>query len=302
MKIEKKFLKKILPIALVITAAVLVLSGIFIQRLDKNVSQKTVPEVEPQRIVSLAPNITEILFELGIGNRVVAVSNDCDWPAEAKNREQVGSFWQPNVEAIIASKPDLVITLWFQQQSNVADTLRRLGYNVLTLKLEKLDELEPAIEKIGAATGHKAEAEKLIDRIYSQINHVKQKYENQERPLVLWVVQPQPLRVAAGDTFITELLALAGAENTISSTRYQYPGLSREEILTCGADVIIQAAMYKDNIERQKQEAFAFWSEYQNLPAVQNGRIYIVESDTILRLGPRIGFGLEQMGQVIHEP
>jgi iron complex transport system substrate-binding protein len=302
MKIEKKFLKKLLQIALVITAAVLVLSGIFIQRLDKNVSQKTVPEVEPQRIVSLAPNITEILFELGIGNRVVAVSNDCDWPAEAKNREQVGSFWQPNVEAIIASKPDLVITLWFQQQSNVADTLRRLGYNVLTLKLEKLDELEPAIEKIGAATGHKAEAEKLIDRINSQINHVKQKYENQERPLVLWVVQPQPLRVAAGDTFITELLALAGAENTISSTRYQYPGLSREEILTCGADVIIQAAMYKDNIERQKQEAFAFWSEYQNLPAVQNGRIYIVESDTILRLGPRIGFGLEQMGQVIHEP
>lgn len=257
---------------------------------------------EPQRIVSLAPNITEILFELGIGDRVVAVSNDCDWPAEAKIRKKVGSFWQPNVEEIIACKPDLVITLWFQQQSNVADTLKRLGYNVLTLKLERLDELSSAIKKIGNATGREEESEKLLAKIDSQIEQVKQKYENQYQPRVLWIVQPQPLRVAAGDTFITELLKLAGAENAISSTRFQYPGLSREEILTCRADVIIQAAMDKDNIDQQKKDAFSFWNEYQNLPAVRNGRIYIVESDTILRLGPRIGIGLENMGRVIHEP
>ena len=91
----------------------------------------------PERIVSLAPNITEILFELGLGEKIVAVSSDSDYPNEAAEKKKVGTFWQPNTEAVIAAKPDLVITLRTRtnQQKAVADSLRRLGYQVLLLQL-----------------------------------------------------------------------------------------------------------------------------------------------------------------------
>ncbi len=257
---------------------------------------------QPQRIVSLAPNITEILFKLGLDDKIIAVSNDCDWPLEALDKKKIGSFWQPNLEAVIACKPELVITLWFEQQNNVANSLKRLGYRVLTLRLEKIEELEPAIEKIGSATGQSKQAKKLINIINMQLKQSEQKFNTPTKPRVLWVVQPEPLRVAGGNTFITELLELAGAQNAISSTSIQYPGLSTEELLTCQADVIIQAAMNKETIESQKQESMVFWSKYKNLPAVRNNRIYVVDPDTILRLGPRIGQGLEQIGQIIHQP
>lgn len=257
---------------------------------------------QPKRIVSLAPNITEILYELGLADRIIAVSNDCDWPAGALDKKKVGSFWQPNLEAVIACEPDLVITLWFEQQKNIAESLKRLGYKVLTLRLEKIEELEPAIEKIGGYIGCTNEAEQLINNINKQLEQAKQKFNTPNKPRVLWIVQPEPLRVAGGDTFITELLELAGAQNAIISTSIQYPGLSTEELLTCRADVIIQAAMNKETIEQQKQEAILFWSKYTNLPAVRNNRIYVVDPDTILRLGPRIGQGLEQIGRLIHQP
>jgi iron complex transport system substrate-binding protein len=302
MTAHKSTFRNILLASLVIIAAVIVLIRIFLVHPVHTADQAVNPEAEPRRIVSLAPNITEILFELGLGDKIIAVSNDCDWPPEALEKKKVGSFWQPSLEAVIACKPDLVITLWFKQQNAVAESLERLGYRVLTLRLEKLDELTPAIEKIGAATGRDNEAEQLVHSINAQLEQAKQRFNTPNRPRVLWVVQPEPLRVAAGDTFITQLLELAGARNAVSSTSIQYPGLSTEELLTCRADVIIQAAMNKETIEQQRQEAIEFWSKYKNLPAVRNNRIYVVDPDTILRLGPRIGQGLEQIGQIIHEP
>ena len=102
---------------------------------------------KPARIVSLAPNLTEILFALGLDEKIVAVSSNSDYPPQAANKSKVGTFWQPNTEAIIASRPDLVITLWFEQQKAVADSLNRLRFKVLTLKIEKIEELLTAIQK-----------------------------------------------------------------------------------------------------------------------------------------------------------
>ena len=302
MTIHKSTLRNRLFAALIISVAVMVLFAIYARRWAQTAVPSVRPENKPQRIVSLAPDVTEILFELGLGDSVIAVSNDCDWPAEALEKKKVGSFWQPSLEAVIACQPDLVITLWFEQQSRVADSLERMGYKVVTLRLEKLGELAPAIEKIGQVTGQTDRARQLISDINRQLEQTRQKFTKKARPRVLWVVQPDPLRVAGSNTFITELLELAGAQNALSQTDVQYPGLSSEEVLTCGADVIIQAAMKKETIERQRQEAMAFWSRYENLPAVKNNRIYVIDADTILRLGPRIPQGLEQIGQIIRQP
>ncbi|MCK4914484.1 MAG: ABC transporter substrate-binding protein [Planctomycetes bacterium] len=279
---------------------------------------------KPQKIVSLAPNLTEILFALELGDKIAAVSNSSDYPPEATEKNKVGTFWQPNTEAIIASKPDLVITLWFEQQKAVADSLNRLGYKTLTLKVETIEELWSAIEKIGDATGKQIEAEKLIATMKNSIfayeqpvlrlsapvlrsratakdeSEGKQTIENKQRTRVLWVIQNEPLRVAAKNTFVNKLIELAGGENAIDTTFAQYPLINTEELISCGAEVIIQSAMSKNNIAKQQEAANVFWSKWQNLPAVKNNRIYVVEPDTVLRLGPRLSEGIELIANCLH--
>ena len=271
-----------------------------------NHNQDKVPETNPNnsldkpaRIVSLAPNLTEILFALGLNEKIIAVSSDSDYPPDAANKKRIGAFWQPNTEAIIASKPDLVVTLWFEQQKAVADSLKRLGYQVLTLKIEKIEELSAAIQKIGTATGCRQRADQLDKNISKQLSDLQSKLSSTDKIRVLWVGQVEPLRVAGRNTFINELIELVGGENAIGPTIAQYPLIGTEELLACGAEVIIQSAMKIGNVEEQ-QAAEAFWSKYPNLPAVKNNRIYVVEPDTIVRLGPRLPQGAETIARCLH--
>ncbi|MBN2457103.1 MAG: ABC transporter substrate-binding protein [Sedimentisphaerales bacterium] len=252
----------------------------------------------PERIVSLAPNLTEILFCLGLGDKVVAVSSDSDYPAKAAQKIKVGSFWQPNTEVIITSKPDLVVGLWFDQQRTVADALRRLGYEVLTLKVENLDEMIQAIQSIGDAANCRKRAGQLVDKIKKQIKQLSG--VSCKRPKVLWVIQAEPLRVAGRKTFVNELIELAGGQNAIGPTIDRYPSLNSEAILSCGAEIIIQSAMTSAAIETQQESAEKFWSRFPHLPAVKNKRIYVVNPDTILRLGPRIPQGIKLITEKLH--
>jgi len=255
---------------------------------------------KPTRIVSLAPNLTEILFALGLDEEIAAVSSGSDYPPEAAKKSKVGTFWQPNTEAIIASRPDLVITLWFEQQKSVADSLNRLGYEVLTLKIEKIEELLTAIQKIGTATGSRQRSDELAENISTQLDNLKSKLSSTTNVKVLWVVQVEPLRVAGRNTFINELIELAGGENAIGPTISQYPQIGTEELLVCGAQAIIQSAMGKSNISEQQQAAEKFWGRWSSLPAVKNNRIYVVEPDTTLRLGPRLSQGIEIVARCLH--
>ena len=255
---------------------------------------------KPGRIVSLAPNLTEILFAIGLDEKIVAVSNDSDYPPEAANKKKIGTFWQPNTEAILAARPELVVTLWFEQQKAVADSLKRLGYRVLTLKIEKIAELLTAIQKVGTATGCKQQADQLVENINNHLNDLQLKLSSANKVKVLWVVQVEPLRLAGRDTFINELIKLAGGENAIGNTIQQYPPIGTEEILACGAETIIQSAMGKSNIAEQQKAAERFWSRWANLPAVKNNRIYVVEPDTVVRLGPRLCRGIELIARCLH--
>lgn len=258
------------------------------------------PSNKPARIISLAPNLTEILFALELDEKIIAVSSDSDYPSDAANKSKVGTFWQPNTEAIVASKPDLVVTLWFEQHKAVADSLKRLGYQVLTLKIEKIGELSAAIQKIGTATGCRQRADQLDKDISKQLIDLQSKLSSTDKVRVLWVGQVEPLRVAGRNTFINELIELVGGENAIGPTIAQYPLIGTEELLACGAEVIIQSAMKIGNIEKQQQAAEAFWSKYPNLPAVKNNKIYVVEPDTIVRLGPRLPQGAETIACCLH--
>lgn len=255
---------------------------------------------EPARIVSLAPNLTEILFALGLEGKIVAVSSDSDYPPEAADVNKIGTFWQPSTEAVIAARPDLVVTLAFGQQQAVADTLRRLGINVLTVKIDKVQELFAAVEQIGAAARCRQRADELVKATKDRIRDLQSLLGATGRVKVLWVVQAEPVRVAGRNTFVNELIELAGGKNAIGSTIQQYPQMGTEELLGCGAETIIQSAMGTEHLVRQQQAAETFWRKFENLPAVKGNRIHVVQPDTVLRLGPRLPQGIELIARHLH--
>jgi iron complex transport system substrate-binding protein len=272
---------------------------IFVLPEDENHSLPPLPG-RIDRIVSLAPNITEILFELGLGEKIVAVSSDSDYPDEASTKKKVGTFWQPNIESVIAAKPDLVIALWFEQQRAIVESLQRLGYRVLSLRIKKIEELSTAIRKIGAAVGCQQRANELAEQIAIRLNELQSKLGPIDKTRTLWVVQVEPLRVAGRNTFVNELIEMAGGENAIGPTIQQYPLIGTEELITCRAEVIIQSAMGTGRISEQQQTAEVFWSKWPDLAAVKNGRIYVVDSDMVLRLGPRLPDGVEMIARCLH--
>ena len=253
-----------------------------------------------ETIVCLSPNITEIVFALGLGEKVAAVSSDSDWPIEAKQKKTIGTFWQPDIETIISCKPKLVITENFAQQKAAGYSLSRVGIKVISLKIDTIVQMLDAIIEIGEVTERKEEAEKLTGKMRDEINGLKKRFGQQERPKVLWVVQPEPLRVAGRKTFINEIIETVGGENAIGESIQQYPQIDTEKVLLSGADVIIQSAMDKKNIEKEQEIAQKHWSSIKNLPAVKDGRIYVVDSDLVLRLGPRLPKGIEMIGSLLH--
>ena len=263
-------------------------------------SSRLQPPAEPQRIVSMAPNITEILFALGATEKVVAISNSCDYPSNAADNRTIISYWNPNVETIIAAKPDIVISMAFPQHKNVTDVLKRLRFNVLTLNLNKIEDLFTATQQIGDITDYSQNAVKLNERMKNEIERLKAKLSSASNIKVLWVIQEEPLRVAGQNTFVNELLELAGGENSIGATLQQYPPIAAEQLLGCGAEVIIQSAMGNTNIALQQKNAESFWKKYPNIPAVKNNRIYVVDSDIVLRLGPRLPKGAEMLARYLH--
>lgn len=251
------------------------------------------------RIVSLAPNLTEILFALGLEKEVVGVTLYSDYPPAAAKKPKIGTFWQPNVEAVIAAKPDLVITLGFDQQKNIADRLKRIGYNGLTVRIEKVNDLFEAIEKIGAATGKQYQANKLVGDIRKKLNNLSVLVGTNERIRVLWVVQREPLRVAGRDTFVNEMIELAGGENAIGSTVHKYPPIGAEQVIVCGAEVIIEPAMQQKDPAEQQAGALQYWSRFKKVPAVANKRVYVIRDDTVSRLGPQLYDGIETIARCL---
>lgn len=256
---------------------------------------------KPERIVSLAPNLTEILFALGLDEKITAVSSDSDYPPDAVSKKKVGSFWQPNIETIIAAKPDLVVCETFLQQNEAAQALKRTGLNVLPLRVETIDELFAAIRSIGQAAGCSEKAEQLADSLKEQLEQIREVSSSHQKVKIMWVIQTEPVRVAGVKTFVNEIIELAGGQNAIAPTGDQYPSISTEEIIGCNAEVIIQSAMGTQDLEKQQESAEKFWSRFANLPAVKDKRIYVINPDTVLRLGPRVAEGAQTVAECLKQ-
>jgi len=245
----------------------------------------------PQRIVSLAPSNTEILFALGLGEKVVGVTDWCDYPPEALEKEKVGSYDTPDIEKIVALTPDLILVA-YGTTMDVINNLVELGLTVFGIKTTDLDDLLNDIKTIGEITDKEVEAYALTSEMESRIQAVtNQTEELEERPRVFYVVWHDPLWTAGSETFIHELIEKGGGVN-ICQNITGYTTISIEEVVARNPEVIITSEW---SFEWAMNE-----TSLNSTDARQNGRIYQGDDDLVQRPGPRLVKGLEWFAHFIH--
>lgn len=249
----------------------------------------------PMRIVSLAPSVTETLFALGAGPEVVGVSQYCDYPPQALDLPRVGSFLTPNLEAIIALRPTLIVGLELSSDVRQIRALNSMGYPVLLVSDDSLDQIETSIEKVGARIDRDAEARRLVARIQSQIAAVQNRLANVKPLRALMLVGHQPIVAVGPGTYLDQLMRIARADNIVQTVGEQWPHLSMEFIIAMRPQVILDGAMGSD-----PAASLDFWERYPTIPAVRDRRIYGYAEDPMLHAGPRVGQSLEIIARKIH--
>lgn len=265
-------------------------------------TKKTEPVVTdgPMRIVSMAPNLTEILFALGLDKEIVGVTRHCNIPAAAQSKPRIGTFWEPDIEAVLAARPTLVVTLGFEQQMQLAAQLEKIGCIVLTVEdFESTSLLYDGIVTMGHAVQRDAAAQAMVTRLSAAQEAMRTRYSGRPARKVLWVIQREPLRVAGVKTFISEMIETVGGVNAIGPTLNVYPPIGAEEVYAAAPDVIIEPANMPDQRDAQQRTAAAFYAAFKSVPAVQNGEVYVLDGDLVSRLGPRLDEALEQVAQCV---
>jgi iron complex transport system substrate-binding protein len=255
----------------------------------------------PERIVSLAPSNTEILFALGLGDRIVGVTDYCNYPPEANTIEKVGGYSTPNVEKILATKPDLVVGA-FGNTEEVYSYLTGLDLTVLALNPQSIEDVIEDIDLVGRATGTEERAAEITGNLQQRIDAITQKASNvPNRPTVVHVVWYDPLWVSGGDTFQDEMFEMAGGENAFPEIE-GWSTVTMETFITRNPDVIIvnEGTGMGEAGKNLIYEYIINEPRLRNLDAVKNGRVYIVNSDVIDRGGPRIVDALEVVASYIH--
>ena len=249
----------------------------------------------PQRIVSLAPSITETLFALGFGNRLVGVTTYCDYPAEAPSLPKIGGFMSPSLEVIVATRPDLVIGVSSATDPAKVREMERLGLRVTLVSLASVSDILSSMKRISRSLGNPAAGEKLVEKITTQFDQVKKRVAPAPRRRTLLAVGLRPLVAVGGKNFIDELITLAGGENIAGNAAQPWLNLPDEYVVAKAPQVIIEAGM-----EAKPGETARHWGDLKSLPAVKERRVYAYPSDKILRPGPRIGEGLEEIARLVH--
>ncbi len=280
-------------------AVVIVIAVWLLQSNDTIDNRPSAAAPTAMRIVSMAPNLTEILYALGLDKEIVAVSTDSNYPLKAKQLPKVGTFWQPDLEAILTSHPTLVVAMGFDQQKALANRLQKIGCKALSLNIESFPELYHGIEILGQATLHQTDANNLILQIQSTQKRLCERFAGRTSPKVLWVIQREPLRVAGVDTFINDMITTCGGVNAIAKTPHQYPPIGQETLLASSPDIIIEPSDTPADYERLTRTAAEFYGRYPSLPAVQNKRIYVLDGDLVSRLGPRIEQGMKEAARCL---
>ncbi|HWZ33584.1 MAG TPA: helical backbone metal receptor [Bryobacteraceae bacterium] len=264
---------------------------------------------QPQRIVSTAPSITELLFALGLGDRVVGVTRFCRYPPEAQKKAIIGDYINPNIEVIASLKPDLVIV----QQNPVRLTERLNSLRLHTLEIDQQnvpfeDAIYGSIRIVGNATGTSARAAQLIDTIRKGLESVRARSAALKRKRVMFVVGRSPGRldgliVVGRAAYLNEVMAIAGGENVFRDAVAPYPEISLESVIARDPEVLLDMGDMSDTVavsEQHKREVVTLWQRQQVLTAVKQKRVIAIASDMYVVPGPRVVDAARALFTMIH--
>jgi iron complex transport system substrate-binding protein len=258
------------------------------------------PPSPPQRIVSMAPNITEILFALGLGDKIVGVTRFCDFPEAASDIPKIGGLIDPNLEIIHSLEPDLVIA-FRGNPLRFLERLRDFLFPVFVLDIGKdTASLFPLIEKIGLITGKESDAARLNDSMRAKIRDVENRAESiQARPKVFVMLYGQGLWTCGADSYLDDLLVKAGAVNVAGHIPKKWFLYSRERLVRDDPEVIIVLANSEKDFRRARDRLLGK-SAYKSVSAVRTGRIFRLDENAASRFGPRLIDVLGELVRILH--
>lgn len=259
------------------------------------------------RIISMAPSITEILFALGLGDRVIGVSQYCDYPAQAAEKPKFGGLLNPSYEAIVAAEPDLVIT--FEEMLEPGNKFASLGIETLVVKHQTLEDILESIIIIGQSCGAKHIAERLVAQLRERIAKISGSGQNRPARSVLICIghsisqdpteSLKNIYIAGDDGFYSEMLKIIGAKNAYSG-KSAFPKVGYESLIAMDADIIIDIMPLSGGERISRENILAQWKNFSDIEAVKNDRIYILSEKYMAIPGPRFILTLEKIAAAVN--
>jgi iron complex transport system substrate-binding protein len=250
----------------------------------------------PRRIVSLAPSVTETLYALGLGDRVVGRTDYCDFPPEVRLKPSVGNPIHPNLETIVSLRPDLVIATPELNKIEVADQLARFHVPLYGVHARSLDDVLRSLEDLGALAGVSTQASVLVHSLEVRRDAVVRRVAGQPRPRVLYLIWYSPISVPGKDAFITSLITLAGGESVSGDLTQEWAQMSLEEIVRRDPEIILVPRSNESSppVEKLKQ-----WPGWSATTAVRMNRVFMV-GDEANHPSPRLFDALEEFARILH--
>lgn len=260
---------------------------------------------QANRIVSMAPSVTETLFALGLGDRVVGVTRFCDYPPEAQSRARIGGFHDPNIEAVVALRPDLVILL--EGQEDNLETCRKLNLPALVVDHKNIDGILDSIATIGRACGASGRAGEILAGIRRRLDAVAARTAGLPRPRVLFAIERtlgtggiEDVYIAGRDGHIDRIIELAGGRNAYTDGRVRFPAVSAEGIMQMDPEVIVDLVPGLAGGGLDREQLAADWGQLDRVAAVRAGRVCVLDDDFAYKPGPRFILLVEKLARLLH--
>ena len=277
--------------------------GLFLVALCLWASAISYAYANPQRIISTSPSITEILFAIGVGNRVVAVTDYCKFPPKACRLPNTGGLLNPSVEKWLSLKPDLIIHQ--RASETIRQNAKNLGIPTLRTDLNSLEDIFEAIQLIADTLKTSDSGKKLVEKLKNKINDTRSRLKGLKprRVLILLSDTNDPgrdLYAVGRGTFLDELLTIAGGDNVLPDTMARYPKISKEYIIRESPEVIMEVGPKSNLSEKETTKRKESWAKFSTLRAVKDNKIYFIGADYIIIPGPRLINILDDFSRTIH--
>jgi iron complex transport system substrate-binding protein len=253
----------------------------------------------PARIVSLVPSVTEIVFSLGAEERLVGRTDFCDYPAAVRGKPSVGGMVNPNLETLVALKPDLVVATDEGNREETFSQLERLRIPIYLVHANRIAETVDLIARVGELTGRQADVPRLTGAMQRRIDAVRRAVAPFPRPRVLYVLWPDPLIVPGRASMLTELIEIAGGTSITAGDADAYPRFSLEAAVARAPEVIILAD-HSTGAATAGRASPEKWQRLSSVPAIRAGRLHSADLSILHRYGPRVPEGLETLARMIH--